>query len=223
MTWSNFFLICFLVGFALSLLAFMAGALRLPVHHHGVGHAFGHHGGHLVGHHTGGHFSGARGVSSGPAAHAAAGSAQVADSAAAGSQISPLNFSTAMAFLAWFGGAGYLLTHYYSVWYVTALAAGTVSGLFGATAVFLFIAKVLLPHETLLDPADFVMEGVLGTVISAVRQGGTGEIAYTQGGSRYAAPARSDDSTAIEKGDEVVVTRYERGIAYVRKWDELVK
>ena len=33
--------------------------------------------------------------------------------------------------------------------------------------------------------------------------------------------ARSDDGQAISKGTEVVITRYEKGIAYVRRWDEL--
>ena len=34
-------------------------------------------------------------------------------------------------------------------------------------------------------------------------------------------PARSDEGFAIPKGTEVVVTRYEQGIAYVRPWEEL--
>ena len=33
--------------------------------------------------------------------------------------------------------------------------------------------------------------------------------------------ARAESGTAIPKGVEVVVTRYEKGIAYVRPWDEL--
>ena len=28
------------------------------------------------------------------------------------------------------------------------------------------------------------------------------------------------DGSAIAKGSEVIVTRYEKGIAYVRRWDE---
>src|SRR6185437_10526258 len=59
--------------------------------------------------------------------------------------------------------------------------------------------------------------GVLGKVTSSIRQGGTGEIVYTQGGTRHATGARSEDSSAIAKGSEVVVTRYEHGIAYVRR------
>jgi hypothetical protein len=44
---------------------------------------------------------------------------------------------------------------------------------------------------------------------------------FSQAGVRRAAPARSDDGVEIAKGTEVVVTRYERGVAYVRPWEEL--
>jgi hypothetical protein len=44
---------------------------------------------------------------------------------------------------------------------------------------------------------------------------------YSQDGTRKVSGARSEDGIAIAKGTEVVVTRYERGIAYVRPWDEL--
>ena len=41
---------------------------------------------------------------------------------------------------------------------------------------------------------------------------------YSQEGTRRAAAARSEDGIAIPKGTEVMVTRYEKGIAYVRPW-----
>jgi len=40
-------------------------------------------------------------------------------------------------------------------------------------------------------------------------------------GTRRVCGARSEDGSAITKGTEVVVTRYEKGIAYVRLWSEL--
>jgi hypothetical protein len=54
-----------------------------------------------------------------------------------------------------------------------------------------------------------------------VSKGGTGEIQFKQNGSRHFAPARSDAGVAIARGKEVVVMRYDQGIAYVRPWDEL--
>jgi hypothetical protein len=53
-----------------------------------------------------------------------------------------------------------------------------------------------------------------------IRAGGTGELIYSQEGTRRVAGARSEDGAAIPKGTEVVVTRYEKGIAYVRSWDK---
>ena len=43
---------------------------------------------------------------------------------------------------------------------------------------------------------------------------------YSQEGTRRVAGARSEDGAAIPKGVEVMVTRYEKGIAYVRPWED---
>ena len=128
------------------------------------------------------------------------------------------NFGTVAAFLAWFGGTGYLLERYYSFWFVTALVLSILSGLAAASAVFWFLAKVLLSREAPLDPADYDMVGVLGRLSVPIRPGGTGELIYSQEGTRRVAGARSEDGAAIPKGAEVMVTRYEKGIAYVRLW-----
>ncbi len=77
MSWADLYLVCFIVGFALSLISVLGGSLRLP----GLHHAHGHHGHVHVGHGHGG-----------------------------GLHVSPINFSTITAFLAWFGAVGYLLT-----------------------------------------------------------------------------------------------------------------
>ena len=87
--------------------------------------------------------------------------------------------------------------------------------------IFWFLAKVLVGREAPLDPADYDMVGVLGKLNMPIRAGGTGELVYTQGGTRRVAGARAESGDAIAKGVEVVVTRYEKGIAYVRPWDEL--
>jgi hypothetical protein len=187
MTWTDFYLICFLLGFGLSLVAMLAGSVHLHLPHIHV-----HHGIHI------------------PSAHVH------------GSVDLPwFNFGTIAAFLAWFGGAGYLSRHVYGVWFVTALGVATVSGIAGAAAVFLFLAKVLMAREAALDPADYNMVGVLGKLSIPIRENGTGEIIYSQEGVRRVAGARSEDGQAIPRGAEVVVTRYEKGIAYVRRWEDL--
>ena len=138
-----------------------------------------------------------------------------------GGQGSRLNFGTIVIFLAWFGATGYLLTRYSNVWALLALGVAFLSGLGGATAVFLFLVKIVLADEKPLDPADYDMIGVLGRVSSTVRAGGTGEMIFSQAGARRAAAIRSENGDAISKGEEVVVTRFEHGVAWVRRWEEL--
>jgi len=133
-------------------------------------------------------------------------------------------FMTFLAFLTWFGGVGYLLTgrgHWGSL---IILFAATAAGLFGAAILFGFLTRVLLKHERSLSFADFEMVGVLGRITVPIRaEGGTGEIVYSQAGTRRSAAARSESGQAIVRGAEVVVTRYENGIAFVRLWEELAR
>jgi hypothetical protein len=191
MTWAIFYLSCFLVGVTLSVLSFVSGTFHLPHFHLHVPHA---HAGHVGGAH-------------GPGAH--------------GSDVSFVNFGTICAFLAWFGGTGYLLTRYSTLVVAVVATLSFFAGLVGAAVVFWFVAKVLLAHEHELDPADYDRVGVLGCVTSSIRQGGTGEIVFSQAGTRHTCGARSENGEALPKGTEIVVTRYEHGIAYVQRWDEL--
>ncbi len=44
---------------------------------------------------------------------------------------------------------------------------------------------------------------------------------FSQAGTRRAAAIRGESGDAIPKGVEVVVTRFEKGIAYVRRWEDI--
>jgi hypothetical protein len=213
MTWADFYLICFAVGFCFSFFSFLFGGSRTGKLHlpHFHGHMDGAHlpsavahGGAMAGH---GPISTDAGASNAHAHHS--------------DGVSPFNFVTLTAFLAWFGGTGYLLTRYSGLWVGFGLLASISSGLLGGGVVFLFLSKVLISDEENMDSADYEMVGVLGRVSSSIRQGGTGEIIYTQMGTRRVCGARSDDGSAIARGTEVVATRYEKGIAYVRLWSEM--
>jgi len=202
MTWADFYLICFAVGFLFSVFSFLTGALHL---HGDWSHFHFHTGGHApTGHAGGGH--------AGPGA---------ADGGHGAVQISPVNIFTIAMFLAWFGGAGYLLSRYSTIVFALALTISIAVGLVGASLVFLFLSRVLMSGDENLDPADFEMVGVLGRISSSIRAGGTGEIIYSQAGTRRTCGARSEEGGAIARGDEVIVTRYEKGIAYVRRWEEM--
>lgn len=203
--WPNVFLVCFIVGFVLAFLSVMSGLLQLQLPGH-LGHVFHVHVPHAHVHVPHGHVH----VNG---AHGHAGNA--------GSEISPINFPTIMAFLAWFGGTGYLLTSVYGMWYMTALLFASIAGLVGASIVFWFFVKVMVASERPMDPTEFRIVGAVGTLTLGIRERGTGELVYVQGGARKTAAARSEDGSAIPKGTEVAVTSFERGIAYVRRWEEL--
>jgi hypothetical protein len=134
--------------------------------------------------------------------------------------VSPLNGFTLMAFLCWFGGTGYLLHRGNVLGAIAVLLLSALSGLSGAALVFWFLVGVLMPGERTLEAADTEMTGVIGTLSGGVPRHGVGEMLYVQNGARRSASVRSDDGEAIERGAEVVVMRYARGIAYVRRWDE---
>ncbi len=139
-----------------------------------------------------------------------------------GHSLSAVNGFTITAFLCWFGGAGYLL-HHFSVFAASlVLLLSLLSGIAGAALLWAILFKLLLPRERVLNLEDTEMTGVLAHVSDAIRDStSTGEIIFSQTGARRAAAARSEDGTAIQRGTEVVVIRYERGIAYVRRWDDL--
>jgi hypothetical protein len=202
MTWANFYLICFAVGLAFSVLSFFAGGVRWHLHLPHLPHAM--HG--SIGH--------ASGVSGGPSTGKGGAYGQTG-------QVSPFNFVSFAAFLAWFGGTGYLLTRFWTIWFAMGLGIALLSGVTGAGIIYLFLSKVLISEEENLDPADYEMAGVLGRTSVPIRPGGTGEIIYSQAGTRKTCGARAENGAAIGKGSEVIVTRYEKGIAYVRLWTEM--
>jgi hypothetical protein len=198
MTWSDFYLICFIVGFSLSVISFLAGAvhIHLPFKWHVPSH---------IGHHAGG-------------GHAAStGGGRMA------AEISWFNASTAMAFLAWFGGTGYLLTRHSHLLAFASLGISIVVGLFAGWVVFRFMLKLVQADDAPMTSDERRVEGSLGTVSMPIRGSGTGEVIFAVGGTRRCAGARSGDGTPIEKGAEVVIERYEKGIAYVKRWEEFSK
>jgi membrane protein implicated in regulation of membrane protease activity len=196
MKWADFYLLCFAGGFFFSLLSFLMGSFHLPHLPHGASGGHLEHGG--VAHHGGGGRASVKGV-----------------------HVSRFNLFTLAAFLAWFGGTGYLLTRYSTIWFVFGLGTALLSGATGGAIIYMFLSRVLMSEGEEMDPADYEMTGVLGRISIPIRAGGTGEIIYSQAGTRRTCGARAENASAIAQGTEVVVTRYEKGIAYVRLWTEL--
>ena len=212
--WADFYVVCFAVGFCFSFFSFVFGGARFGRLH--LPHFHGHGSGHLPAATVPpSHVSAAgHGVSTG-------GRASGAGTQMQHSSVSPFNFATLMAFLAWFGGAGFLFTRYSGLWVGFGLLVAAGFGVIGGGIIFVFLSRVLITGDESMDPADYEMAGVLGRVTSPIRENGTGEIVYTQMGTRRVCGARSEDGSAVSKGTEVMVTRYEKGIAYVRLWTEI--
>ncbi len=139
-----------------------------------------------------------------------------------GGHISWFNAFTVLAFLAWFGGTGYILTRKSHLVALVSLSIAVVAGLAAAWLVFRFMSRLMKETGEMFD-WDYRHEGSVGTVSMSIRPNGTGEVIFEQHGIRRSAGARSEDGSAIDKGTEVVISRYEKGIAYVKKWDEFVK
>jgi len=144
MNWETFYLVCFGIGLALSVLSFVGGFGHLHIGHLHIGHT------HAAHTHGGG--------------------------------ISPFNAFTIMAFLCWFGGAGYLLTHHHTFIVPIVLLLAILSGVAAAAAIFTFLTKVLLPREHVLLPEDTEMRGVVARVSSTLHANGTGEIIFSLDG-----------------------------------------
>jgi hypothetical protein len=143
-----------------------------------------------------------------------------ADTAQGGGNVPWWNAFSIMIFLCWFGAAGYLLTRHGSFVAGVVLVLAAVCGTVGGTIIFLFLTRVMLPHERELTADETEVVGVVGRVSSPIRAGGTGEIVYEQLGAVRSAPARSENGDPIQKQEEVYVLRYEKGIAYVKRWEE---
>jgi membrane protein implicated in regulation of membrane protease activity len=195
-TWTDFYLLCFIVGFTLSVLSFLGGAahVHLPFKWHLPFHVW---------HHSSGLAS--RGMP-----HVRGG-------------ISWFNAMTIMTFLAWFGGIGYILSTHSRLVATAALIIAVSAGIFGAGVVFKFMAKIVKVSDAHMLDWDYRIEGTVGTISSPIRENGTGEMIFEQRGVRKSVGARSEDGKALPNGTEVAITRYENGIAYVKKWEEFTR
>jgi len=103
------------------------------------------------------------------------------------------------------------------------VATASMAGIAAGWVVLRFLIALVGPGDEPLREEDRRVIGSLGTVSMTIRENGTGEIIYPLGGTRRCSGARSEDGKPIEKGAEVVIERYEKGIAYVKRWEEFVQ
>lgn len=201
MNWEMFYLVCFLAGLMLSFVSLLGGLGHFGGHVH-LPHVHVPHAGHVP------HVHIPHGVNGASAANA-------------GPEMPWWNSFSMMVFLCWFGAAGYLLTKYGSFVAGVVVVLAAISGIAGGAIIFMFLNKFLMKHERELTAFETDVIGVVGRISSPIRPGGTGEIVYQQLGATRSAIARSEDGEALEKEAEVYVIRYEKGIAYVKRWEDL--
>ena len=218
------FLVCFLFGALFTLVSVLIGAIGSFGHGHDA--QLGHHG--QIGHDTQlghdaqlGHVP-LTGHSHGPAVDQGTGHVHQAAHHGAGHQMVPIfNVSSLLAFLTWFGAAGYLLTRFAGWPLGVALAGGVAAGALGAVAIALFLGKVLA-GEQVMDPRDYRLEGTLARVTVSIPANGAGEIVFTKADARRSEAARSLGGRAVPRDTEVVILDYEHGVATVQPWEEFV-
>lgn len=203
MNWETFYLICFLAGLMLSFVSLLGGMGHFGGHVH-LPHVHVPHAGHVHVPHATAH-----------PVNTSSGGTQ------GGAEVPWWNAFSIMIFLCWFGAAGYLLTKYGSFVAGVVVVLAAICGIAGGSIIFMFLTKVLMPHERELTAFDTDVIGVVGRVSSPIRVGGTGAIVYQQLGATRSANARSEDDEEIAKDEEVYVIRYERGVAYVKRWEDL--
>jgi hypothetical protein len=136
--------------------------------------------------------------------------------------VSPFNFVTLTAFLAWFGGTGFLITRFSSIWFALGLLIALAAGLFGAGIVFLFLSAGADLARGEHGFGRLRNGGRAGTNLDAhPRKRHRRNHLLAGRNAAHLRRAQRKRRRAIEKGAEIVVTRYDKGIAYVRLWEEM--
>ena len=113
------------------------------------------------------------------------------------------------AFMTGFGASGYLL----SLFPLTKHPA--ISAPLAAVGAFVFAGGIVSVLRMVFRASQSSSEskianvvGTTGTLVTGIPEHGVGEIAYVHGGSRYTAPARTEDGKPIPTGAAVVVVRF---------------
>lgn len=138
------------------------------------------------------------------------------------SSASPFNLMTLMTFLTWFGGAGYIL-YALAAWPLPlSLIGAVIAGIVGGWIVYLLLVKFFLAGAVSTDPSAREVIGSIAKVTISITKDSPGEVVYTLDGARHSDGARSLDGLPIPQDTEVVIVRFERGLAYVQSWSRFV-
>ena len=208
------FIGCFLFGLLFLLATVLLGSIG---HGHGMSHSVGHgtlhhvHAGGPVHHHSAPtHQANVRGESKG--------------SGSSFSLLTILNPSSVVFFLLGFGFFGYIFHHEVGLGLSLTLLLSILSGCLIAAMLITLINRLIGSTEahTIQDVSD--RTGLVGKVILTIQGNDPGEILYqSPGGLRKSIPARSFNGQRIERGEEVVVVNFNKGVAEVDTWQHFIE
>lgn len=133
-----------------------------------------------------------------------------------------LNLPAFAAFLVAFGAVGYLLDRNSQLSTLMVSIFALVSGALGWIGMSTLMAKwALQPVSSAHDEAEEI-QGQLAVVVDAIH-GSAGSIRYGHAGAFLNARAQSVDGGPLDSGTEVVIDRFENGIAIVENWAAVEK
>lgn len=217
MDWlSSIFLGCFIFGLVFTVASFLLGGLGHLGGMDGAGA-----GGH-IGHGDLGHGDLGHGAHGGHDLHTGSDNNTPGHAHNEAGGLSWLNFSALIVFVTWFGGAGFVLVSL-GLPGLLAVPLALVGGVIGYFAILLFFSKVLYASQTpYMQARDYNLTGTVARVSSPIFEHGTGEIIYTKFGTVRSAPARSLNGQPFVKESQVVILRYENGVAFVEDLDKML-
>jgi membrane-bound ClpP family serine protease len=111
-------------------------------------------------------------------------------------------------FVTAFGACGLVLSRIpatQSVWVSAPISA--LAGLVMASVAFFIFNYLFKQTQGSSESRVSSLVGQTASILTPIPADGVGEIAYVQGGSRYTAPARTEDGTAISAGKGVRIKR----------------
>ncbi|HEX2914235.1 MAG TPA: hypothetical protein VH186_25775 [Chloroflexia bacterium] len=132
------------------------------------------------------------------------------------------NLNALVVFLTWFGGAGFILKSL-RMDDLFAIPVAIVFGIAGYMAVMLFMSKVLVTSQTpVMRVEDYDLTGTVAKVSGTIFKNGVGEVLFSKHGTRRAVPARSADGSPLALDTQVVILRFENGVAFVDDLNRLL-
>jgi membrane protein implicated in regulation of membrane protease activity len=131
--------------------------------------------------------------------------------------LSPVSPVTITMFVTAFGGVGLIATRTLALPILLSLPMALASGCVLAGVVFYTFSKLFQATESSSEARVSELIGLEAEVITPIPSQGLGEIAYVARGSRFTAPARSEDGKPHPAHSTVLIERVVGSVFCVRK------